>query len=99
MKKIVVSAFLLMLTLSVNAQQQKNIEGAIKELSLPDEQANQLRTFVKEKNTKVKEVKDQKLESEDEAEKIKEINTAHFQRVNKLLGKEKMAEFNAYWKK
>lgn len=99
MKKIIVSAFLLLLTLSVNAQEKKSLEGAIKEMNLPEDQATQLKAFVADRNLKTKELKDQKLDSEVEAAKLKEINTAHFQRVNAMLGKEKAAEFTAYWKK
>ncbi|WPR71069.1 hypothetical protein SLW70_14165 [Flavobacterium sp. NG2] len=98
MKKLIVSAFLLMLTLGVTAQEAKNIEGAIKELKLEENQANQLRTFVKEKYAKVKDLKSQGLSTDEEAAKLKEINQVHFARVNKLLGKEKMVEFNNYWK-
>ncbi|WP_220763709.1 hypothetical protein [Flavobacterium sp. UMI-01] len=98
MKKLIVSAFLVMLTFNVTAQEVKNIEGAIKELKLEESQASQLRTFVKEKNEKVKEVKSQGLSADEEKEKVKAINQAHFARVNKLLGKEKMVEFENYWK-
>lgn len=99
MKKLLLSAFLLMLTLSVNAQEKKSFEGALKELNLPEDQANQMKTFVKERNEKTVAVKALKLGTEEEKEKLKEINMAHNQRVNALIGKDKVKELNAYWQK
>ncbi|MGA9638578.1 hypothetical protein [Flavobacterium sp.] len=98
MKKLLTMFFVLVLAINANAQEKKSVEGAAKELHLTTEQFDQIKVLANERNQKIGEVKKLQLDSDDEKEKIQEIMNTYFPKINNVLGKDKVKEWNAYWK-
>lgn len=99
MKKLLAVVFVLFLTISLSAQEKKNLDGAITTLHLSAYQATELKSIANEKNEKIKEIKMLKLDKEVEGLKIRDLMKSIYSKTNVVLGKEKMKEWNAYWKK
>ncbi|AWG22700.1 hypothetical protein FFWV33_14780 [Flavobacterium faecale] len=99
MKKLLVIAALALCTTAMNAQEKKSLENGAKELNLPIEQVDQLKSMAAERTQKIQDVKKLKLESAEEKAKIQEINKEYWPKTQRILGPEKMKEWNAYWQK
>ncbi|MCW2118850.1 hypothetical protein [Flavobacterium sp. 7A] len=99
MKKIVTLLFVLFLSLSVNAQQKKSFDDAVKTLNLPKETVSKLQEVNTERNVKAKEIVAMKLNKEDQKTKMRELAKATYPKISGILGKAKTKEWSAYWRK
>ena len=99
MKKLALLLFTLLLTVSVStqAQEKKNFEGAIAAAGLTEEETTKALEINNEKMELIKAVRKEKLEKEAEDEKIKEIRKASTDKVKALIGKEKFKLMQKYW--
>lgn len=99
MRKFITIVFLSLLALTANAQAKKSFNEAVKELNLSSEKASQLKALTEEKQQKIKEVRNLKINKKAQNSQIKMINKEFYPKTVALLGKVKTQEWNAYWRK
>ena len=98
MKKLILLAFALMLTITINAQ-KKNFAGAIAHAHLTKVEAEKVTEINNEKVKVITAIRKEKLSKEEEKAKIKEAKKASSAKIKSLIGKEKFKAMNTYWKK
>ncbi|TXE08081.1 hypothetical protein FUA26_12155 [Seonamhaeicola algicola] len=99
MKKILLLVFALFITVAVSAQEKKTFEAAVEYAKLDKNEATKVLAIHNERTASIKAIKKQKLDKETEKEKIKAVRQEASKKIKAIIGKEKMKELNAYWKK